>query len=618
MTSTTLWTGLRTALRRSRRVLLALGGALALTLGLLVGAVGPAHAAGTLPCDIYGDSGTPCVGAFSTVRALYSSYDGNLYQVVRKRDNATLDVGVLAAGGYADASAQNAFCTGAVCVITKIYDQSPRHNDLTVAGAGTAGAANVGALANTLHVTVNGHAVYGVYVMPGIGYRHAVGAGVATNGQAEGMYMVTSGTHTIAKCCFDFGNVEAAENDTGAGHMDALNISSITACDPCHGSGPWVQADLENGIFQADTNAHSVNGGNPSAFVTALLKNDGRTSFALKGGNSQSGGLSTWWNGALPSGYAPMKQEGSIVMGTGGDNSNRAGGSFFEGAITSGYPSDAADDSVQANIVSAGYAGDTAGVAPSTISAPGGTCVDVTGDDISGDSGAVQLWSCQSGAADQHWTHESDGSLRTLGRCMDIAGNSTAQNAQVELWDCNGVGGQKWVQRADGTLFNPQSGRCLDATNGATADGTRLQIHDCNGTAAQVFTVNGGGMVAGPAAKCLDIAADDTGGNGAAAQLWDCQSYAKDQHWVHTSSNRLTTLGRCLDIAGNSTAQNALVQLWDCNTAGGQVWVQQSDGSLLNPQSGRCLDATDGATANGTRLQIHDCNGTAAQKFALS
>ncbi|MBP0457112.1 arabinofuranosidase catalytic domain-containing protein [Streptomyces montanisoli] len=607
----------RAALGRAHRVLLTLGAALVLTTGLLLGATGTASAAGSLPCDVYGDAGTPCVGAFSTVRALYTSYDGSLYQVTRVQDGAKHDIGLLTPGGYADAAAQNAFCTGATCVISEIYDQSPRHNDLLIAGKGTAGAADVGALADALHVTVDGHAVYGVYIAPGMGYRHPVGSGVATDGKPESMYMVTSGTHADRGCCFDFGNVEAIENDTGAGHMDALNMSTAHACDPCQGDGPWVQADLENGIFQADTNAHSRNGGNSSPFVTAVLKNDGQTSFALKGGDSRSGGLTTWWNGPLPPGYAPMRQEGSIVLGTGGDNSNRGVGSFFEGAITSGYASDATDASVQSSIVSAGYAGDTAGVAPSAIAAPGGKCVDVSGDDVAGKGTAVQLWDCQSYAADQHWTHDSDGSLRTLGRCMDIAGNSTAQDAKVQLWDCNGVGGQKWVQQADGSLLNPQSGRCLDATDGATANGTRLQIHDCNGTAAQKFDIGGGSMVTGPARKCLDVYGDDIGGNGKAAELWDCQSYAKDQHWVHTSTNRLTTLSRCLDIAGNGTAQNTPVQLWDCDSAGGQVWVQQADGSLLNPQSGRCLDATDGATANGTRLQIHDCNGTAAQKFAL-
>ncbi|NUS12599.1 MAG: ricin-type beta-trefoil lectin domain protein [Streptomyces sp.] len=108
-----------------------------------------------------------------------------------------------------------------------------------------------------------------------------------------------------------------------------------------------------------------------------------------------------------------------------------------------------------------------------------------------------------------------------------------------------------------------------------------------------------------------------TDGGGAAVQMWDCQSGAGDQHWTHESDGSLTTLGRCLDVTGDSTAEDTPVELWDCDGNGGQVWVQQTDGSLVNPQSGLCLDATGGATANATRLQIHDCNGTAAQKFAL-
>jgi hypothetical protein len=42
-------------------------------------------------------------------------------------------------------------------------------------------------------------------------------------------------------------------------------------------------------------------------------------------------------------------------MGIGGDNSNGATGYFYEGCMTSGYPSDATDEAVQANIVAAGY-----------------------------------------------------------------------------------------------------------------------------------------------------------------------------------------------------------------------------------------------------------------------
>ena len=86
------------------------------------------------PCDIYASGGTPCVAAHSTVRALYGSYAGNLYQVRRSSDNATRNIGVLAAGGAADAAAQDSFCAGTSCVITVVYDQSGRGQRPVVPG----------------------------------------------------------------------------------------------------------------------------------------------------------------------------------------------------------------------------------------------------------------------------------------------------------------------------------------------------------------------------------------------------------------------------------------------------------------------------------------------------
>ena len=124
-----------------------------------------------------------------------------------------------------------------------------------------------------------------------------------------------------------------------------------------------------------------------------------------------------------------------------------------------------------------------------TITGPGGKCVDVAGDDTGVNNAAVQLWDCQSGAKDQHWT-ASAGTLQTLGRCMDVTAAGTANGTKVQLYDCNGTGAQQWTQQSDGSMKNPQSGRCLDSPSGATANGTRLQIYDCNGTAAQKFHLN--------------------------------------------------------------------------------------------------------------------------------
>ena len=349
----------RPRLRRAKRALLILAAAAALTAGaLFAGGAAPARAATSLPCDIYASAGTPCVAAHSTTRALFAAYNGPLYQVKRTSDGATTNISTLSAGGYANAAAQDSFCSGTYCTITEVFDQSGRGNNLTIGPAGGAGGADIGANAAALPAMAGGHKVYGVYISPGMGYRNDHTSGVATGSQPQGASMVASGNHVNSGCCFDYGNAETSNNDTGNGHMDAVYFGTLCWFTPCNGSGPWVQADLENGLFAGGNGNNPSNAGNKSTFVTALVKNNGTTTYAIKGGNADSGGLTTWYNGPLPTtaGYKPMHQEGAIILGVGGDNSNSSAGSFFEGVMTAGYPTDAADNSVQTNIVSVGYA----------------------------------------------------------------------------------------------------------------------------------------------------------------------------------------------------------------------------------------------------------------------
>ena len=91
------------------------------------------------------------------------------------------------------------------------------------------------------------------------------------------------------------------------------------------------------------------------SFATAMVKG-GSNGFVLKGGNANAGPLHTAYDGPRPPGYQPMRKEGAIILGIGGDNSNHALGTFFEGVMTAGLSTDAADDAVQASIVAAGYA----------------------------------------------------------------------------------------------------------------------------------------------------------------------------------------------------------------------------------------------------------------------
>src|SRR3954464_12664458 len=155
-------------------------------------------------------------------------------------------------------------------------------------------------------------------------------------------------------------------------------------------------ADLENGLFSGVNTRYNAN--DPTVthrFLTAIIKG-APNHWAIRAGNAQNGGLSTYYDGVRPnaSGYNPMKKEGAIILGIGGDNSVGASGTFYEGVMTSGYPSDATENSVQANIVAAGHAA-------------GG-----------GSQQNVEIVGSQSG------------------RCVDINNFSQTNGTQAQLWDC--------------------------------------------------------------------------------------------------------------------------------------------------------------------------------------
>lgn len=150
-------------------------------------------------------------------------------------------------------------------------------------------------------------------------------------------------------------SAETNNKDNGAGHMQALYFGTASNGGG-EGSGPWVQADLENGIWidaSGDQNNNAPTAG--SRFVTGILKGDTSNRWALKSGDATQGGLTTGYDGVRPNGYYPMQMEGAIILGIGGDNSNWAQGTFYEGAIIAGFASDDIENQVQDNIVQWGY-----------------------------------------------------------------------------------------------------------------------------------------------------------------------------------------------------------------------------------------------------------------------
>jgi hypothetical protein len=315
------------------------------------------------PCDIYKAAGNTCVAAHSTIRALSAAYNGKLYQI-RNSAGTTKDINTVGPGGVADAAAQSTFCSGTTCLIIMIYDQTGHGLDLTYEGSGSpvGGLSNVQpATATKEPVKLGGATAYGLWLDNGKAYWVDGSAkGMPLGKEPEGIYMVTSGTHVGGICCFDYGNAGTGRFVAGNATMDALHFSTMTTWGQGAGNGPWVMADLEGGVYaQNDQGTNANDLPQTSPFVTAVMKNNGTTEMTLRGGNAASGALTTFYKGALPNGYSPMKKQGAIVLGSGGDccktNMNLAVGTFYEGAIVSGYPADATEDAVQASIVAAKY-----------------------------------------------------------------------------------------------------------------------------------------------------------------------------------------------------------------------------------------------------------------------
>ncbi|HEX7599526.1 MAG TPA: arabinofuranosidase catalytic domain-containing protein, partial [Polyangia bacterium] len=199
---------------------------------------------------------------------------------------------------------------------------------------------------------------YGEHNVVGVGYRNNKAVGLATGDNPQTVYMVVDGTYKNGGCCFDYGNAETNSMDNGEGTMEAVYFGNCTIWGKGAGSGPWIMGDLENGLWAGNTSPYNNNMPASAKYVVGMVKGDkaGKNHWTIKVGDAQSGSLTMPFDGTRPNDrYNPMRKEGAIILGTGGDNSSAGQGNFFEGLITAHYSSNAADDAVMANIVAAGY-----------------------------------------------------------------------------------------------------------------------------------------------------------------------------------------------------------------------------------------------------------------------
>jgi hypothetical protein len=120
-------------------------------------------------------------------------------------------------------------------------------------------------------------------------------------------------------------------------------------------------SDMEAGLFSGyNAKKNDVPSIDGWRFVSVYVNGGGGNQWDLRGADATQEAVTTFYSGVRPGtpdsdAYYPMHKKGGMLMGNGGDNGNGSAGTFYEGVMTVGYPSDEAVNAVQKNIAAARY-----------------------------------------------------------------------------------------------------------------------------------------------------------------------------------------------------------------------------------------------------------------------
>lgn len=231
-------------------------------------------------------------------------------------------------------------------------------------------------------------------------------------------------------------------------------------------------------------------------------------------------------------------------------------------------------------------------------------------------------------------------------RCLDVAGGSSADGADVRVWASNMTGAQRVVAKADAEtglyeLTFAGTGKALDVSGAGTAAGTNVQQWTANGTKAQRWAIseNADGTYSVESALAEGLSLDVAGAgdfDGAGIDVWPANGTAAQRFSFVPAPARVEPAGRtvddgvyelvgagsgkALDVSGASRADGANVQVWTRNDTGAQKWRLSAGGSgwqLLNCRSKKALDVDNAGSADGTNVQQWSSYGNAAQTWSV-
>ncbi|MFD9048177.1 ricin-type beta-trefoil lectin domain protein [Streptomyces zaomyceticus] len=264
------------------------------------------------------------------------------------------------------------------------------------------------------------------------------------------------------------------------------------------------------------------------------------------------------------------------------------------------------------------------------------------------------------------WTDKGGLTAPGAGQTSDqgACANTTPSAATV------GGGNPYWHEFSYDVTGNRTAFTSKDLTGDTTKDVTTTQAYPAPGT------VNYGAGAGGPHALTSSTTKTGSTANKSGSNRYDGSGNPVDQYTSKTGTtgmtwtpdNRMDTLtqaiaitgvgGKCLDVQGASSANGQPIQIYTCNSGGGQrysltgdvlkvfnkcvtamgttagsviqnqpcdgsaaqTWNRRADGTLHNPASGRCIGVPGDVATNSVDVLLADC-GTpvpAGQKWTAT
>lgn len=117
-----------------------------------------------------------------------------------------------------------------------------------------------------------------------------------------------------------------------------------------------------------------------------------------------------------------------------------------------------------------------------TITGDGNLCLDLNGG-VPQDDNHVQVFDCN-GTEAQRWTLATDGTLRVVGKCAQVTGDST-----VHIIGCDSRAQSQWRAGAGNALVNVATGACLTDPDAGARSGAGVRVAACADTANQQWAL---------------------------------------------------------------------------------------------------------------------------------